>query len=135
MKTINKNIDKEIIEIEVDKLTEEQLFDEEEKELEENNQSVITDDLVKMYLREIGKMSVLDSESEISLARRSQKGDIEAKQELVRHNLRLVVSIAKKYLNRGMSFLDLIQEGNLGLMKAVDKFDPERGFKFSTYAT
>lgn len=133
MKTINKNIDKEIIEI--DTLTEEELFDEEEKEIEEKNQSVVTDDLVKIYLREIGKMSVLETKEELDLARRSQNGDIEAKQELVRHNLRLVVSIAKKYLNRGMSFLDLIQEGNLGLMKAVDKFDPERGFKFSTYAT
>jgi len=134
MKTINKNIDKEIIEVNM--LTEEELFNEEEKELEQNNQnSAITDDLVKIYLREIGKMSVLNSEKEIALAKRSQKGDIEAKQDLVRHNLRLVVSIAKKYLNRGMSFLDLIQEGNLGLMKAVDKFDPERGFKFSTYAT
>ena len=95
----------------------------------------LTDDLVRIYLREIGKMSVLDIESEVELARKVQSGDIQAKQELVRHNLRLVVSIAKKYLNRGMSFLDLIQEGNLGLMKAVEKFDPERGYKFSTYAT
>lgn len=97
--------------------------------------SVLTDDLVKMYLREIGKMSVLDIQTELDLARRVHLGDLKAKQKLVRHNLRLVVSIAKKYLNRGMSFLDLIQEGNLGLMKAVDKFDPERGYKFSTYAT
>ena len=133
MKTVNKPIDKEIILI--DELTEEELF-EEEKELQENNtKSVITDDLVKIYLREIGKMCVLAPQKELALARRSQSGDITAKQELVRHNLRLVVSIAKKYLNRGLSFLDLIQEGNLGLMKAVDKFDPERGFKFSTYAT
>ncbi len=95
----------------------------------------LTDDLVKIYLREIGKLKVLDQKKEVELARKTQKGDPQAKQELVRHNLRLVVSIAKKYLNRGMSFLDLIQEGNLGLMKAVDKFDPERGFKFSTYAT
>ena len=129
MKTLNKNIDKEIIEKEMGEYS----F---EEELEESNQSaVITDDLVKMYLREIGKMSVLDSERELDLARRGQSGNLEAKQELVRHNLRLVVSIAKRYLNRGLSFLDLIQEGNLGLMKAVDKFDPERGFKFSTYAT
>lgn len=95
----------------------------------------LTDDLVRVYLREIGRMSVLDSKTEIELAKKVQKGDEEAKRELVRHNLRLVVSIAKKYLNRGMSFLDLIQEGNLGLMKAVDKFDPNRGYKFSTYAT
>lgn len=95
----------------------------------------LTDDLVRVYLREIGKVSVLAQKAEIDIARKALKGDLAAKQELVRHNLRLVVSIAKKYLNRGMSFLDLIQEGNLGLMKAVDKFDPERGFKFSTYAT
>jgi len=95
----------------------------------------ITHDLVKIYLREIGKMSVLSQVKEIDLAKRAQSGDIRAKQELVRHNLRLVVSIAKKYLNRGMSFLDLIQEGNLGLMRAVEKFDPDRGYKFSTYAT
>ena len=95
----------------------------------------LTDDLVRIYLREIGKMDLLNTKAEIELAKKSQTGDIKAKQELVRHNLRLVVSIAKKYLNRGMSFLDLIQEGNLGLMKAVDKFDPNRGFKFSTYAT
>ena len=133
MKTINKSIDKEIVEI--DGLGEENLF-EEEKALEETYAaSPITDDLVKIYLREIGRMSVLTPDEELNLARKSQCGDITAKQDLVRHNLRLVVSIAKKYLNRGMSFLDLIQEGNLGLMKAVDKFDPERGFKFSTYAT
>ena len=95
----------------------------------------ICDDLIKLYLREIGKMSILAVEEEIELAQKAQIGNIRAKQELVRHNLRLVVSIAKRYLNRGMSFLDLIQEGNLGLMKAVDKFDPERGYKFSTYAT
>ena len=95
----------------------------------------ITDDLVRVYLREIGKMTLLDSEAELDLSRKAQRGNLKAKQELTRHNLRLVVSIAKRYLNRGMSFLDLIQEGNLGLMKAVEKFDPERGFKFSTYAT
>lgn len=110
-------------------------FDMIENMTEENTSSVLTDDLVRIYLREIGKMSVLDTRTEVDLARRVHRGDIKAKQTLVRHNLRLVVSIAKKYLNRGMSFLDLIQEGNLGLMKAVDKFDPERGYKFSTYAT
>ena len=132
MKTINKNTVKEITE--ADELTEDAFF-EEEMELQANSVSPITDDLVKIYLREIGKMSVLGIDEELDLARKSQCGDIKAKQELVRHNLRLVVSIAKKYLNRGMSFLDLIQEGNMGLMKAVDKFDPERGYKFSTYAT
>ena len=110
-------------------------FDTEEDENENLRSTSITEDLVKIYLREIGKMCVLSTEREIELAKKSQSGDIEARQELVRHNLRLVVSIAKKYLNRGMSFLDLIQEGNLGLMKAVDKFDPDRGYKFSTYAT
>ena len=84
----------------------------------------LTDDLVRIYLREIGKMSVLDAAKELKLAREVQEGHHKAKQELVLHNLRLVVSIAKKYLNRGMSFLDLIQEGNLGLMKAVEKYDP-----------
>lgn len=105
--------------------------------LEENipETTPLTDDLVKVYLREIGKMPVLKQKVELDLARRIQKGDSKAKQELVRHNLRLVVSIAKKYLHRGMSFLDLIQEGNLGLIKAIEKFDPERGYKLSTYAT
>lgn len=95
----------------------------------------VTDDLVRIYLREIGKVSVLGVQKEIELARSAQKKNIKARQELIRHNLRLVVSIAKRYLNRGMSFLDLIQEGNMGLMKAVDKFNPDLGYKFSTYAT
>ncbi len=110
-------------------------FDFEAEHCEKQELAPLTDDLVKIYLREIGKLKVLDTRTEVDLARRVQKGDQKAKQELVRHNLRLVVSIAKRYLNRGMSFLDLIQEGNLGLMKAVEKFDPERGYKFSTYAT
>lgn len=104
-------------------------------EEEQTQPAPLTDDLVRIYLREIGKMSVLDAAKELKLAREVQEGHQKAKQELVLHNLRLVVSIAKKYLNRGMSFLDLIQEGNLGLMKAVEKYDPERGFRFSTYAT
>lgn len=126
------NSDKEI---EIDKSTvdDEALF---ESEIEDMKQETpLTDDLVRIYLREIGRVPVLEPRKEIELARKVQKGSPAAKQELVRHNLRLVVSIAKKYLNRGMSFLDLIQEGNLGLMKAVEKFDPERGYKFSTYAT
>lgn len=102
---------------------------------EEKRKNYITDDLVRMYLREIGKVSILSQVKEVRLAKKAQEGDLRAKQELVRHNLRLVVSIAKRYLNHGMSFLDLIQEGNMGLMKAVDKFDPNRGYKFSTYAT
>jgi len=92
-------------------------------------------DPVRMYLKEIGRVDLLDAEEEISLAKRIENGEELAKQELAEANLRLVVSIAKRYVGRGMSFLDLIQEGNMGLMKAVEKFDYEKGFKFSTYAT
>ena len=94
-----------------------------------------TDDSVKMYLKDIGQVPLLTSEEEKDLAERMSKGDEEAKKRLSEANLRLVVSIAKRYVGRGMQFLDLIQEGNLGLMKAVDKFDHTKGFKFSTYAT
>jgi len=106
-------------------------------DLGENLESIspLSDDSVKMYLREIGRVPLLNAKQEIELARRIKEGDIEAKRKLVRHNLRLVVSIAKKYINRGLPFLDLIQEGNLGLIRAAEKFDPERGYKFSTYAT
>jgi len=93
------------------------------------------DDPVKMYLKDIGKVPLLTAEDEVNLAKRMLEGDEGAKQMLCEANLRLVVSIAKRYVGRGMSFLDLIQEGNLGLMKAVEKFDYEKGFKFSTYAT
>ncbi len=93
------------------------------------------DDPVRMYLREIGRIPLLTYDEELDLAQRIIKGDEEAKQKLAESNLRLVVSIAKKYLGRGMLFLDLIQEGNMGLIKAVDKFDYSKGFKFSTYAT
>ena len=92
-------------------------------------------DPVRMYLREIGKVALLTASEEVELAKRMETGDIEAKQRLIDANLRLVVSIAKKYIGRGMLFLDLIQEGNLGLIRAVEKFDYRRGFKFSTYAT
>ena len=92
-------------------------------------------DPVRMYLREIGKINLLTSEQEVSLAKRVEEGDPGAKMALVEANLRLVVSIAKKYIGRGMLFLDLIQEGNLGLIRAVEKFDYRKGFKFSTYAT
>ncbi|MBQ7732750.1 MAG: RNA polymerase sigma factor RpoD [Synergistaceae bacterium] len=92
-------------------------------------------DPVRMYLREIGKVSLLTAAEEVELAKRMEKGDVTAKQRLIDANLRLVVSIAKKYIGRGMLFLDLIQEGNLGLIRAVEKFDYRRGFKFSTYAT
>ena len=93
------------------------------------------DDPVRMYLKEIGTVPLLDSDRELLLAERMNHGDKEAKDELVKANLRLVVSIAKRYVGKGMFFLDLIQEGNLGLMKAVDKFDYRKGYKFSTYAT
>lgn len=95
----------------------------------------IADDSVRMYLREIGKISLLSTEEEIKLAKRIEKGDILAKKKLAEANLRLVVSITKKYIGRGLSLLDLIQEGNTGLMRAVEKFDYKKGFKFSTYAT
>ena len=97
--------------------------------------SVRMNDPVRMYLKEIGRVPLLNADQEIALAKRIESGDEEAKQELAEANLRLVVSIAKRYVGRGMSFLDLIQEGNMGLMKAVDKFDYRLGFKFSTYAT
>lgn len=93
------------------------------------------DDPVRMYLKEIGKINLLTVEEEIEIAQRIENGDMSAKAELAEANLRLVVSIAKRYINRGMPFLDLIQEGNLGLMRAVEKFEYKKGFKFSTYAT
>jgi len=96
---------------------------------------VSIEDPVRMYLKEIGKVPLLTAEEEIELAKRMEAGDEKAKQKLAEANLRLVVSIAKRYVGRGMLFLDLIQEGNLGLIKAVEKFDYEKGYKFSTYAT
>lgn len=98
-------------------------------------EGVSTDDPVRMYLREIGRIPLLSYEEELEIAEKVLEGDEEAKQRLAESNLRLVVSIAKKYVGRGMLFLDLIQEGNMGLIKAVDKFDYKKGFKFSTYAT
>jgi len=98
-------------------------------------EGISIDDPVRMYLKEIGKVPLLTSEEEIELAKRMEQGDEEAKKRLAEANLRLVVSIAKRYVGRGMLFLDLIQEGNLGLIKAVEKFDFRKGFKFSTYAT
>ncbi len=98
-------------------------------------EGVTIDDPVRMYLKEIGKVDLLTAEQEIELAKRMEQGDQAAKEKLCEANLRLVVSIAKRYVGRGMQFLDLIQEGNLGLIKAVDKFDYRKGYKFSTYAT
>lgn len=98
-------------------------------------EGISLDDPVRMYLKEIGRVPLLTAEQEVKLAKRIEEGDDEAKRELAEANLRLVVSIAKRYVGRGMHFLDLIQEGNLGLIKAVEKFDYRKGFKFSTYAT
>ena len=98
-------------------------------------EGISIDDPVRMYLKEIGKVPLLTAEEEVELARRMEQGDPEAKRRLAEANLRLVVSIAKRYVGRGMLFLDLIQEGNLGLIKAVEKFDYRKGYKFSTYAT
>ncbi len=110
--------------------------DQRDKELFEQALSDIgLDDPVKMYLKDIGRVPLLTAEEEVDLAKRMQEDDASARKRLSEANLRLVVSIAKRYVGRGMLFLDLIQEGNLGLMKAVEKFDYEKGFKFSTYAT
>ena len=115
------------------------LSDEDEVDMEKIDLSVpdgiSIEDPVRMYLKEIGKVPLLSAEEEIELAKRVEQGDEEAKKKLTEANLRLVVSIAKRYVGRGMLFLDLIQEGNLGLIKAVEKFDYQKGFKFSTYAT
>ena len=115
------------------------LDDEEEVDMKQLDLSipdgVSIEDPVRMYLKEIGKVALLSAEEEIELAKRMEQGDEEAKKRLAEANLRLVVSIAKRYVGRGMLFLDLIQEGNLGLIKAVEKFDYRKGYKFSTYAT
>jgi RNA polymerase primary sigma factor len=127
---------------EIETLDDETVLDlEQEEEAEEVDldlsvpEGVGIDDPVRMYLKEIGRVPLLTAEEEIELAKRMEKGDEEAKRRLAEANLRLVVSIAKRYVGRGMLFLDLIQEGNLGLIKAVEKFDFRKGFKFSTYAT
>ena len=108
-----------------------------EKILDElsNSKDIKISDPVRMYLKEIGRINLLSSDEEFEYARLAEQGDEYAKKMLAESNLRLVVSIAKRYVGRGMLFLDLIQEGNIGLMKAVDKFDPDKGYKFSTYAT
>ena len=136
-----ENLD-EVVEDEDDIFLDEDLLRSEADALKyiENDNIIISGDVkvndpVKMYLKEIGKVPLLSKEREIYLANRIAAGDQRAKDEIVQANLRLVVAIAKKYLGRGMLFLDLIQEGNLGLIKASEKFDPEKGFKFSTYAT
>lgn len=131
----NQGIDLVGVELEVDD-TDADLDGDPERELDLSvSDSINIDDHVRMYLKEIGRVPLLSAEEEIDLAERIEKGDEEAKKRLCEANLRLVVSIAKKYVGRGMLFLDLIQEGNLGLIKAVDKFDYTKGYKFSTYAT
>ncbi|MBQ8395089.1 MAG: RNA polymerase sigma factor RpoD [Clostridia bacterium] len=115
-----------------------QIVDEDQRDRELFEQALSDiglDDPVKMYLKDIGRVPLLSAEEEVELAKRMQENDEAAKKRLSEANLRLVVSIAKRYVGRGMLFLDLIQEGNLGLMKAVEKFDYQKGFKFSTYAT
>ncbi len=115
---------------EIEEVTEEEIAD-----TESMADTFSTDDPVRMYLKEIGKISLLTQDEEVELAIRMSEGDEEAKRRMAEANLRLVVSIAKRYVGRGMLFLDLIQEGNLGLIKAVEKFDYTKGYKFSTYAT
>jgi RNA polymerase primary sigma factor len=129
----------EDLELDEDLFIEEDIEEEEEIDMESIDLSVpegiSVEDPVRMYLKEIGKVPLLSSEDEIELAKKIELGDDDAKQRLTEANLRLVVSIAKRYVGRGMQFLDLIQEGNLGLIKAVEKFDYRKGYKFSTYAT
>lgn len=118
-------------------LSDEWLIDEEEEIVLEDQTYLddIADDSVRLYLREIGKIPLLNAEEELALANRVVAGDKEAKDQMAEANMRLVVSIAKRYVGRGLDLLDLIQEGNTGLLRAVEKFDPDKGFKFSTYAT
>lgn len=130
----------ELNNVDVLRMTEEEdILLEDDEDLEEIDfsipEGISIDDPVRMYLKEIGKVPLLSADEEIELARRMKVGDTDAKKRLAEANLRLVVSIAKRYVGRGMMFLDLIQEGNLGLIKAVEKFDYTKGFKFSTYAT
>ena len=123
------------IELEMESLSADADLDKVEMDIAMLEGSTNTDDHVRMYLKEIGKVPLLSGDEEMRLAQRMERGDEEAKRRLAEANLRLVVSIAKRYVGRGMMFLDLIQEGNLGLIKAVDKFDYRKGYKFSTYAT
>ena len=120
---------------ETDDLENEEEFSDEDLAITAENVDAFADDSVRLYLREIGKIPLLSPEEEADLAARIVKGDKEAQKKMVESNMRLVVSIAKRYGGRGLDFLDLIQEGNTGLLRAVEKFDPGKGFKFSTYAT
>ena len=120
---------------ESDDLENEEELSDEDLAITAENVDAFADDSVRLYLREIGKIPLLTPEEEADLAQRIVKGDKKAKDKMVESNMRLVVSIAKRYGGRGLDFLDLIQEGNTGLLRAVEKFDPDKGFKFSTYAT
>ena len=120
---------------EYDDLVSEDDLTDEDLEIMAENVDQFADDSVRLYLREIGKIPLLSNEEEVDLAYRIVKGEKKAKDKMVEANMRLVVSIAKRYSGRGLDFLDLIQEGNTGLLRAVEKFDPDKGFKFSTYAT
>ena len=120
---------------EYDDLVSEDDLTDEDLEITAENVDQFADDSVRLYLREIGKIPLLSNEEEVDLAYRILKGEKKAKDKMVEANMRLVVSIAKRYSGRGLDFLDLIQEGNTGLLRAVEKFDPDKGFKFSTYAT
>lgn len=131
--------DKVLLSAGYDEIDSEKYEEIEDEKVEESDltipEGISTEDPVRMYLKEIGKVPLLSMEDEIELAKKMAEGDDEARQKLTEANLRLVVSIAKRYLGRGLQFLDLIQEGNMGLIKAVEKFDHTKGYKFSTYAT
>ena len=130
-----KDLTLEIDEPESGDLEKEEELSDEELAITAENVDAFADDSVRLYLREIGKIPLLTPEEEADLAQKIVKGDKKAKDKMVESNMRLVVSIAKRYGGRGLDFLDLIQEGNTGLLRAVEKFDPDKGFKFSTYAT
>ena len=130
-----KDLTIDLDEPETDDLENEEELSDEELAITAENVDAFADDSVRLYLREIGKIPLLTPEEEADLAQRIVKGDKKAKDKMVESNMRLVVSIAKRYGGRGLDFLDLIQEGNTGLLRAVEKFDPDKGFKFSTYAT
>ena len=130
-----KDLPLDLDEPENDDLVNEEELSDEELAITAENVDAFADDSVRLYLREIGKIPLLTPEEEADLAQRIVKGDKKAKDKMVESNMRLVVSIAKRYGGRGLDFLDLIQEGNTGLLRAVEKFDPDKGFKFSTYAT
>ena len=133
------NIEVTVTEPDVESFSDEWVIEDDEEAILPENSGYLDDDVaddsVRLYLREIGKIPLLSSEEELELAKRVSAGDKEAKDKMAEANMRLVVSIAKRYVGRGLDLLDLIQEGNTGLLRAVEKFDPDKGFKFSTYAT